>query len=89
VIGIENRLAVVSSEDILDKEIAGGIVYSLERRAMINPDDVNVQVRKGDVALTGTVPTHAARREACESALYTYGVSGIEERSVVSGTESL
>ena len=87
VAGIENHIAVVPTEDIIDKEIANDIIDPLERRTTVDADDVNVRVRDGSVKLSGTVPTFAARQAAYESALYTYGVTNIEDRMSVGGSE--
>jgi len=89
VLGIENHLAVVPSRDILDKDIAADIVDSIERKAIVNANDVTVEVSNGHVRLTGTVPTHAARRAAYESAMYTYGVVSIEDHLNVSIPEGV
>jgi osmotically-inducible protein OsmY len=82
---IENHTAGVPSEDLIGQEIAKDIVDSLERKTMVIADDVTVDVRGGNVTLTGTVPNAAARRAVYESALYTYGVINIEDRLTISG----
>lgn len=85
VVLIENHLAVVPSRDIVDKDIANDIVTKLESKAEVDADDVNVRVNNGDVTLTGTVPSWAARSEAFNSALFTPGVLNVTNRLAVSG----
>lgn len=83
VVLIENHLAVVPTDDIYDKVIAYDIVKSLEARAAVDADDVNVRVREGDVTLTGSVPNWDARKAAEESASYTNGVKDVKNCLVV------
>jgi osmotically-inducible protein OsmY len=85
VISIENHIAVVPSDDFLDKEIANDIVDSLERKTIVDAEEIHVRVKEGDVTLTGTIPSYAARQAVYESALYTSGVKSIEDRMTVSG----
>jgi osmotically-inducible protein OsmY len=85
VVLIENHLAVVPSDDIVDKVVAEDIVDSLETRAAVDADDVNVRVRDGEVTLTGTVPSWNARWAAEEAAMYTAGVKNVTNRTAVTG----
>jgi osmotically-inducible protein OsmY len=88
VIFINNHLAITPAKDGIDKEIANDIVRSLEARAAVSADDVNVRVRNGHVTLTGTVPSWAARRSAHDAATFTAGVVDVENRILVSGIGS-
>ncbi len=81
---IENLLAVVPTDDFVDKEIAEDIVDTLESRADVEADDVNVRVRDGEVTLSGWVPSWSARRAADEAAFYTAGVKHVVNRLNVS-----
>lgn len=87
VIVIENHLAVVPTEDIIDQQIAEDIMRTIDAKANVEADDINVTVKDGVVTLTGTVPSWTARRSAFDAALYTTGVVGVENRLTVSGTE--
>jgi len=69
-------------------EIANDIVRSLEARAAVSADDVNVRVRNGHVMLTGNVTSHAERRSANDAAAFTAGVVDVENRILVSGIGS-
>lgn len=86
VVLIENHIAVVPSGDFMDKSIAEDIVYSLEAKAAVNADDVNVKVRDGEVTLTGTVPNWSARLAAFDAAFYTAGVSKVDNLVAVTGS---
>ncbi len=85
VILIDNHLAVVPSDDILDKSIAEDIIDSLEAKATVDANDVNVRVKDGEVTLSGTVPSWIARRAADEAAFYTTGVVNVTNRLGVTG----
>jgi osmotically-inducible protein OsmY len=77
---IENHLAVVPTDNVVDKSIAQDIIDSLENRASVNADDVNVRVTDGYVTLTGFVPSWSARQASHEAAVYTAGVTGVENQ---------
>lgn len=89
VVRIENHLAVVPTENIVDQEIANDIVRSLEAKSTVDAEDVNVRVRDGVATLSGIVPTWNARRAAYESAMYTAGVVHVDNRLTVSGIERI
>lgn len=80
VIAVTNNLAVVPTEDYTDEAIAADIVASMERNRWLEPEDVNLTVEKGEVTLTGSVPTWSAKRAAHDAALYTPGVIMVEDR---------
>jgi osmotically-inducible protein OsmY len=85
VIFIKNHLAITPEKDIIDKDIANDIVRSLEARSAVYADDVNVRVRSGRVTLNGTVPSWPARQSAHDAAAFTPGVTGVDNRLLVSG----
>ncbi|MBD3226595.1 MAG: BON domain-containing protein [Candidatus Lokiarchaeota archaeon] len=78
VLGIENKIAVVPTEDILDKVIAEDIVSQLDRNYQVDPDDIDVEVKNGTVSLSGTVPNWSAFRAATETVENTSGVKIIK-----------
>lgn len=82
---IENHLAVVPTANITDKVIAEDIVDSLESRAAVDADDVNVRVKEGQVTMTGAVPSWSARQAASEAAFYTAGVTDVTNHLTVTG----
>jgi len=85
VVFINNHLAITPEKDIIDKDIANDIVRSLEARSAVYADDVNVRVRNGRVTLNGTVPSWPARQSAHDAAAFTPGVTGVDNRLLVSG----
>ena len=82
---IENHVAVVPTDDLLDKAIAEDIVASLEERAIVDVDDVDVSVSDGVVALDGSVPNWAVRQTAANAVFYTAGVKTLNNNLVISG----
>lgn len=80
VVRVANNLAVVPTEDFSDEAIAKDIIASMNRNRWIDPEDLNMTVEKGEVTLTGTVPTWSAKRAAHEAALYTPGVIMVNDR---------
>ena len=82
---IENHVVVVPTDDVIDKVIAEDIVASLEERALVDADDIDVSVSDGEVELTGSVPNWAARQTAANAALYTAGIKMLDNNLVISG----
>jgi osmotically-inducible protein OsmY len=82
---IENHLAVVPTGNITDKAIAEDIVASLESKAAVSADGVEVKVTDGDVMLTGSVPNWGIWKAAREAAFYTAGVRKVTNRLKVMG----
>jgi osmotically-inducible protein OsmY len=74
VLGIENELAVVSTENFVDQAIADDIVAALDRSLFVNPTDVDVKVTSGVVTLSGSVASPSGREAALAAARYTAGV---------------
>lgn len=83
VVGITNHLTVVPGSDVVDRDIAAAIVRSLEGRAAVSADDVEVQVEGGRVVLEGAVSGWAAVQAAQEAAEYKEGVIDIVNKLTV------
>jgi len=83
VLGVTNKLAVVPEGDITDERIAEDIVDAIDRNLNIDVDNVDVKVEEGDVTLTGTVSTLAAKSAAYDAALYTIGVRNVMNNLIV------
>jgi len=83
VLGITNKLAVVPTQDIVDKAIAEDIVDAISRKAAVNAENVDVKVKDGEVTLSGTVSDWDADRAAYDAALYTVGVTGVIDNIIV------
>ncbi|TXT56770.1 MAG: hypothetical protein BAJATHORv1_20363 [Candidatus Thorarchaeota archaeon] len=80
---IDNKLAVVPSEDIMDKAIAEDIISALDRKILVDAEDVTVRVEDGKVTLSGTVPHWSAYRAAMDAAEYAIGVTRIEDQLII------
>ena len=74
---IENKLAVVPSESIVDKTIADWVVDAMDRNMHVDPDNVTVRVEDSIVTLTGTVSDWLEYRAAMNAAEYTTGVTDV------------
>lgn len=83
VLGVSNNLAVVPTDEYKDEIIAEEIVKALERNVQVTADEIEVAVENGGVTLTGFVKTFSAKNAAYESALYTPGVTAVDNRIVV------
>jgi len=77
VLGVQNELTVVPSEDVLDEAIAESIEASLRRSSCVSADDVTVKVEQGVVTLSGVVPSCMASRITQEAAHHTTGVRDV------------
>lgn len=83
VMGVTNKLAVVPSTNITDERIAEDVVSALDRNSRVNVEDVDVTVQGGKVNLDGTVSSWSAKTAAYNSALYTLGVTDVEDNLIV------
>lgn len=83
VLGVSNNLAVVPTEDFLDESIAEEIVQALERNVFVTAEDIDVTVKGGNVTLKGMVKTITAKNAAYETALYTPGVTDVDNQIIV------
>jgi osmotically-inducible protein OsmY len=83
VVDVQNRLAVVPGEDIVDQHIAEDIVDAIERKSFVDMEDVTVRVKDGVVTLNGQVDSRTERQAVYESALYTDGVTAVNDENLV------
>ena len=83
VVMVENHLTVVPTESYTDQRIAEDIESALDRNLYVIAEDITVEVEKGVVTLTGTVPTYNARLEAYSAAINTLGVLQVKNNIVV------
>lgn len=80
---ITNLLAVVPEGDLVDEAIAEDVVKAIDRSSLVSIENVNVKVDEGDVILTGMVQDSQAKETAYEAALYTYGVTNVDNNLVI------
>jgi osmotically-inducible protein OsmY len=85
VAGFQNLLTVVPTKDATDRRIAEDVVAALHRNASVDADAITVRVKKGLVALSGTVPYPSCRLAARLSVCYTDGVVEVADNLRVAG----
>jgi osmotically-inducible protein OsmY len=83
VIDIVNKLAIVPTENFLDKDIAEDIMGSISRNFKVNAEKVDVKVQNGEVTLSGTVADWSAYRAVMDAAEFTAGVTDITDNLVI------
>ncbi|NLD99679.1 MAG: BON domain-containing protein, partial [Fibrobacter sp.] len=64
VVMLHNRLTVVPSRHYVDELIARDIVVALDRNALVNVNNIEVQVNDGKVVLSGNVESYSAFKSA-------------------------
>ncbi|MBD3191044.1 MAG: BON domain-containing protein [Candidatus Heimdallarchaeota archaeon] len=85
VTNIINKLAIVPTRGIADKDIVKDIMAAMERNHSIDPRDITVKVKKGQVKLTGKVSTWKESRVAEECAELTRGVTDVTNNIKIKG----
>ncbi|MGM0687210.1 MAG: BON domain-containing protein [Promethearchaeati archaeon] len=83
VLNVVNELAVVPTEDVLDKAIAEDVISALETKFTVNADDVDVKVEDGIVTLSGTLPSWTSYRAAMDAAENTLGVTDVVDQLII------
>lgn len=81
---VTNELAVVPTERFSDESIAEDIVNALERSLLVDAGRVDITVTNGNVTLSGSVHSGAARRAVYQSASRTAGVIQVDNNLIVS-----
>jgi len=74
VIMLHNRLTVVPTKHYVDEMIARDIIAALDRNALVDVNNIEVQVSDGKVVLTGNVKSYSAFKSAEFIAKNTDGV---------------
>ncbi len=85
---VKMEIAVVPTEDIEDEIIAEKIIRSLKRKVAVDPADVEVEVRNGEVILSGTVLNRMAKEAAVAAAENTAGVRTVEDNISITQEEA-
>jgi osmotically-inducible protein OsmY len=83
VLAVNNELAVVPTQDVLDEVVAENVVGALERSALVNAGQIDVTVSDGNVTLRGKVPSAAARFAAYRAASRTSSVKDVRNELLV------
>lgn len=87
VISIDNRLAVVPTDDFSDERIADRINSTIADNYRVEADNVTVKVKDGKVTLSGEVDDYLAKTAAEDAAIFTRGVRVIVNNIEI-GTDS-
>jgi osmotically-inducible protein OsmY len=82
VVDVQNRLAVVPTDDVVDERIAEDIVNAVERKSFVDMEDITVRVEDGAVTLSGTVDSRTEHQAVYEAALYTDGVVAVSDEGL-------
>lgn len=80
VIGIVNELTVVPTKDVEDQRIAEEIMGAIERTLFIDPTEIDVKVKEGNVSITGTVPNWQAYLAVDDATIFTKGIKSVENK---------
>jgi osmotically-inducible protein OsmY len=80
---IKNELAIVTTGRWEDKNIATEIESALDRNLNVDVNDVDVKVRKGNVTLTGEMPSWTSKNSAYDSAIFTTGVKEVHNNLTI------
>ena len=83
VLDIVNEIAVAPEGNIIDQEIAKGILDSIKRKGNIDVDNLAVKVEEGKVTLEGRVPNYDAFSYVENTAIKSAGVIEIENNLLI------
>lgn len=83
IIAIINKLAIVPTEDYIDKDIADDIMDAITRNINVDAEAVDVRVEDGVVSLSGTVEDWNAYEAAMDAAKFTPGVINIDDNLII------
>jgi osmotically-inducible protein OsmY len=82
VVAVNNRLAIVGSEEIDDESIAEQVLLTFEQKG-IDVNAIDVEVTEGTVILSGNAPSRHIAEKACLLAKKVPGVTAVENELVV------
>ncbi|NBF41797.1 MAG: BON domain-containing protein [Spirochaetes bacterium] len=82
VVDVQNRLAVVPTDDLVDERIAEDIVNAIERKSFVDMENITVRVEDGVVGLSGEVGSRTEHEAVYESGLYTDGVVAVNDENL-------
>jgi osmotically-inducible protein OsmY len=83
-IEVDNKIVIAKNQQSDDQEIIKAIESNLKGNKNIDEDKINATVISGFVTLTGQVRNRDQNMQAYETALYTRGVTGIDNQLVIS-----
>lgn len=77
VIGVTNQLGVKVVKTVEDEEIERDIKNAYERSILIDENKLNIECKRGEVRVAGSVANYAIKWEAIDIANYTSGVANV------------
>jgi osmotically-inducible protein OsmY len=83
VTSVDNKLAVVPTDDVYDESIAENIVSSLTNNFYTNAEEIDVIVESNNVTLEGTVDSAYEYQVAEDIASFTDGVIAVENDLII------
>lgn len=83
VIDIVNKLIVIPTESVLDKDIGQEIVSAMARSGNVDVDNINIEVKNGVVTLRGKVGNHLDYERVEDLAELTLGVIDVKNQLVI------
>lgn len=86
IISVINEIIVTPEEDVVDETIGEDVIKAIKRSTTIDVNKINVEVKSGEVTLSGEVPTWYDYRRVYDAALYTPGVTRIIDNLLISVT---
>lgn len=78
--GLVNELAVVPAREHDDEVIAADVIAALRRNRHVDLSRIDVEVIRGCVILSGSVPDDRVREEVLDAARYTAGVVDLRDQ---------
>lgn len=83
---VVNKLVVVPSEKVSDELLGERIVDRIERNTVADLNKVKVEVKNGEVTLSGTVPSWYVWSSVYDAAQYTAGIIDVHDELEISYT---
>ena len=77
IVGVVDEMTVTPHGNFTDETIAEDIKNALRRNGFVSDEEIKVKVKKGEVTLSGTVPSYSAKMRVKELAYYTTGVINV------------
>lgn len=83
VLEVRNELSVVPTKKITDEKIARDILEAMERNRHILAEDVDMEVKNGEVILSGEIGSRQVKSELETLVRYTSGVQDMKDNVIV------
>lgn len=80
---VVNQLNVKPRKTVDDREIENNILEAFEESLLVDKDNIEVEVSRGEARLSGNVANFAIKREALELVNYTRGVLNVKDEITI------